>query len=173
MDTAPIWHFRQSRLISRCRKGILSSHDVSAFAREKDRSMATESGSPRQERWTLAVRRSFGIPDLASSEDARKTLVNALEDALRNNGWVTATHAVADPMADALLAFGAASDFDDELLGAEPPTEAAHRLVAKGLMVVDPEHLAYDVRGEYPPEVVAVAELALVRVMQCIREQPN
>jgi hypothetical protein len=135
--------------------------------------MTTESDPIREQQWAVVVRRSFGIPDLMSHEDARRALVKSLEAELRENGRLSATRAVADPMADALLAFGASSDFDDQLLFADPPTEAVHRLVAEGLMVVDPEHLAFDVRGEYPPEVVAVAQIALVRVVQSAREQSN
>jgi hypothetical protein len=135
--------------------------------------MTTESDPIRQQEWAIAVRRSFGIPDLMSHEDARMALVELLESELRENGWLSAPRAVAHPMADALLAFGASSDFDHQLIIEDPPTEAAHWLVAKGLMEVDPEGLAFDVRGEYPPEVVAVAQIALVRVVQSVRERPN
>lgn len=135
--------------------------------------MTTESDPIRQQQWAQAVRRSFGIPDLMSHEDARRTLAKSLEEELRRHGWLSATRAVADPMADALLTLGAHSDFDDQWLLTDPPTEAAHRLVANGLLVVDPEHLVFDERGEHPPEVVAVAQLALVRVIESAREHPT
>jgi hypothetical protein len=134
--------------------------------------MTSESDSIRQQQWVLAVLRTFGIPDMMSNDDARRALVGSLEEQLQENGWLSATRAVADPMAEALLAFGATSDLDDLLSSTDLPAEAAHRLISNGMTVVDPEHLALDVRGEYPPEVVVVAQLILVRAMQCVREHP-
>jgi hypothetical protein len=40
-----------------------------------DISMNAESGSHRQQRWLLVVRRSFGISDLVSNEEARNALI--------------------------------------------------------------------------------------------------
>lgn len=135
--------------------------------------MSTESDLIRQQKWALAVRRSFGIPDLASHEDARNALVEWFEEELRKSEWLSAPRAVADAMADSLMTFGASSDFDVQLLFADPPTEAAYRLMIKGRAEVDPDHLVFDVRDAYPPEVATVAELALVRVVQSAREQLN
>jgi hypothetical protein len=57
--------------------------------------MTTESDPIRQQEWAIAVRRSFGIPDLMSHEDARMALVELLESELRENGWLSAPRAVA------------------------------------------------------------------------------
>ncbi len=142
--------------------------------------MTPESDSDHQQQWTLVVRRSFGIPDLLGTEEARGELVKCLEEQLQENGWRSATRAIADPMADALMAFGVRSDLDDRLFRAGPsdsadrfPTrDAAHQLIDRGMTVVDPEHLVFDATGEYPPEIVAVARLALDRVFRYMDEQP-
>ena len=130
--------------------------------------MTAESASDRQQQWALVVRRSFGIPDLASNEDAREALVRSLQDQLQENGWQSLTRGTAEPIVDALIALGASGDQDDRVL---PPRDAAFRLIDKGLSVIDPEHLVFDMAFEYPPEVVAAVEQMLVRVSQHTREQ--
>jgi hypothetical protein len=127
------------------------------------------------------VRRAFGIPDTAGDEDARRALIGCLEVRLHENGWQVATRAIAEPMMDALLVLGANGDLDDYLCSLEmrestdafTTRDGAHRLIDRGMMVVDPEHLAFDVRGEYPPEVVAAAQQVLERVAQFVREPPS
>lgn len=136
--------------------------------------MTAESDSDRQQRWTLVVRRSFGVPDLLDAEQARRELVRCLEEQLLESGWRSATRAVADPLVDALLGWGVHGDPDDfpfAVAGAVPvgpfPTrDAARQLIDQGLSVADPEHLVFDPTEEYPPEVVAVAALALERVFR-------
>lgn len=142
--------------------------------------MTAASDADRQQEWILIVRRSFGISDLASGEDARRALVGFLEEQLQENGWHSATHAVADALTNALMAFGTTGELDDRLLAVELDVsadditvrDAALQLVGEGMTVVDPEHLAYDVRGDYPPAIVATAEVALQRVFHYAREQP-
>jgi hypothetical protein len=83
-------------------------------------------------------------------------------------------------MLDALIALGASGDLDDQMLPEElrVPAEsvntrdAAHRILDKGISVVDPEYLVYDTRSEYPPEIVAVAQQVLDLIFAYIREQP-
>lgn len=141
--------------------------------------MTAESASDRQLQWVLVVRRSFEIPDHVDNEDARRALVRKLEEHLHQNGWQSATRAIAEPMVDALMAFGASGDFDDRLLPVDLDVssetfvtrDAAHRLIDNGMMTVDPQHLVFDVTSEYPPEVIAVAEIVLDRVFQYAREQ--
>ena len=142
--------------------------------------MSNESDPDRQQQWTLCVRRSFGIPDVVGDEDARREIVRSFEDRLRENGWRSATRAIADPLVDAMLVMGASGDLDDLLLIAEqntvedtsPTRDAAHRVIARGLTVVDPEHLAFDVRSGYPPEIVETAGGVLDQVLQYRREHP-
>lgn len=142
--------------------------------------MSNESDSDRQQQWGLSIRRSFGISDLVGDEEARREIVRSFEDRLRENGWQSATRAIADPLVDAMMAMGASGDLDDLLLIAEPsisaetsPTrDAAHRVIDRGLTVVDPEHLAFDVRSGHPPEIVAAAGSVLYQVLQYIREHP-
>ena len=130
--------------------------------------MTAESASDRQQQWALVVRRSFGIPDPVSNEDAREALIGSLRDQLHENGWQSPTRGTAEPIVDALIAFGTSGDLDDRLL---PPGDAAYRLIDKGLSAVDPEHLVFDMMFEYPPEVVAAIQQLLDRVSQYVREQ--
>jgi hypothetical protein len=142
--------------------------------------MTAESASDRQREWVFVVRRSFGIPDLITDEDARETLIGSLEDQLRDNRWQSPSRAIAEPMVDALIALGTSGDLDERLLRAAPPLsdvtsanrDAAYRLIEKGLTVVDPQHLVFAVMSEYPSEVVATAQQALDRVGHYVREQP-
>jgi hypothetical protein len=142
--------------------------------------MTSESASDRQQTWTFLARRSFGIPESVGDEDARRILVSHIEIQLQENGWRSAPHAVAEPMLDALIALGASGDLDDQMLPEElrVPAEsvntrdAAHRILDKGISVVDPEYLVYDTRSEYPPEIVAVAQQVLDLIFAYIREQP-
>jgi hypothetical protein len=131
--------------------------------------MTPESVSGRQEQWALVVRRSFGIPDLATDEDARKALVGSLEEEFRECGWQGPALEIAEPIVDALMALGATADVSDRLL---PAGDAAYRLLSKATTAVDPQHLVFDVMSEYPPEVVAVAQQALDRIGHYLREQP-
>lgn len=133
--------------------------------------MTTEPDEIRQQQWALVVWRSFGISDAMTHEEARKALVASIEEQLRENGWTSAPRAVADPMAAALLTFGARSEFDSRELSTEVSVDEANRLVDHGLMVIDPEQLAYDVRGEHPAEVVTVAQAALARVIEYAGQQ--
>jgi hypothetical protein len=128
----------------------------------------------RQQEWELVVRRSFGVPDLVSHKDAREALIRCVEDELRENGWQIPARATAEAIVDALMKLGTVGDPDDTLLsGATLDTrEAAYRLIDKGLTLVDPEHLVFDVMSEYPTEVVAVAQNAMDRIFQYVREQP-
>jgi hypothetical protein len=142
--------------------------------------MASESASDRQQHWTVLARRSFGIPESVGEEEARTILVSHIETQLHEKGWQNAPHAIAQPMLDALIALGASGDLDDQMLprelrvSAESVTtrDAAHRLLDKGISVVDPEYLVYDARSEYPPEIVAVAQYVLDLVFAYIRETP-
>lgn len=78
--------------------------------------MTTEAASDRERQWVLVVRRSFGIPDLLGNEDARGALIGSLEAQLRENGWQRSIRAIAEPIADALMASGTSGDLDDVLL---------------------------------------------------------
>jgi hypothetical protein len=73
---------------------------------------------------------------------------------------------MSEPLLDALLALGTRSDLDDRLLSAEMGRNDASGLIDKGLAEIDPLHLVYDMRFEYPPEVVAAAQQVLNRVFQ-------
>lgn len=142
--------------------------------------MTDASGADRRQQWVLVVRRSFGIADEVSHEDARGVLVEVIEAQLRASGWQRAPHAVAGPMVDVLMAFGANDCLDEKFLPVELPDsgdaparrDLAHRLVDEGMTRVDPEHLVFDARGEQAPEVVATAEVALGRVFEYVRAQP-
>jgi hypothetical protein len=142
--------------------------------------MTSETSSDHQERWTLVARRSFGIPEEVGNEEARKLLVSRIEMKLQENGWQDAPHAIAQPMLDALIALGASGDLDDQMLPPErrvspegvTARDAAHRLLDKGISVVDPEYLVFDMRSEYPQEVVAVAQQVLDLIFEYLREQP-
>ena len=142
--------------------------------------MTAESASDRQQQWVLVVRRSFEIPDLVGNEDAREALIGHLLEQLQENGWQSPTRGTAAPIVDALMAFGASEEIDDQLLpvglGLSAPTfttqDVAYRLLDRAMTVVDPEHLVFDVMSELPPEVVAVTQQVLDRVFQYVREQP-
>ena len=128
------------------------------------------SGAPRrQEQWQIAVRRSFGISDLVADEDDRETLVRYFENELQASGWQSAPRAVAQPLVDSLMLFEVVGDLSDP---AFTTRVGAHRMVAHGIGVIDPEHLAYDVRFEYPPEVLLASQQMLARVEHFVREQP-
>jgi hypothetical protein len=87
-------------------------------------------------------------------------------------------------MVDALMALGVSGDPEDGLFNAElnaeqsvfsdplPTRDAAHQLIDKALTIVDPEHLVVDPTSEYPPEIVAAAQVALDRVFRYADEQP-
>lgn len=142
--------------------------------------MSDESDSDRQQQWVLSVRRSFGISDLVGDEDARKEIVRCFEERLRENGWQIATRAISDPLVEAMIVMGASGDLDDLLLVAEqsisaetsPTRDAAHRVIDRGLTIVDPEHLAFDVRSGHPSEIVTTADDVLYQVLQYMREHP-
>jgi hypothetical protein len=130
--------------------------------------MNAESTSDRQQQWELVVRRSFGIPDRVAGEDARKTLIGFFQDQLEENGWQSPTRGMCEPILDSLMALGASEDLDDRLLSAEMRRDAAYRLIDRGIAEVDPLHLVFDVRFEYPPQVVAVVQQVLDRIVQYI-----
>jgi hypothetical protein len=134
-----------------------------------DLSMTAESPSDRQQEWALIVRRSFGIPDLVSNKDAREALIGSLQEQLQENGWQSLTRGTAEPIVDALMSLAESGDPDDRLLR---PRATANRLIDKGLSVIDPEHLVFDMMFEYPPEVVTAVEQMLVRVSQHARGHP-
>ena len=134
--------------------------------------MNAESGSDRQQRWLLVVRRSFGISDLVSNEEARRALIEAFRDDLQENGWPNPTRGMCEPLLDALLAMGASGALEDRLLAADVPQDAAYRLIDTGIAEVDPMHLVFDRRFEYPPEAVAAAQQVLDQVFQYLREHP-
>lgn len=125
--------------------------------------MSAGSNADRQQEWVLVVRRSFGIPDLVSNEDAREAIIGSLLEQLQENGYQSPTRGAAEPIVDAFIAFGVSGDLDDSLL---PPGDAANRLIDKGLSEIDPEHLVFDMMFEYPPEVVAAVQKLLDRVSQ-------
>jgi hypothetical protein len=141
--------------------------------------MSDESDSDRQQQWVLSVRRSFGISDLVGDEDARKEIVRCFEERLRENGWQIATRAISDPLVDAMMVMGASGDLDDLFVAEQsvsaatsPTRDAAHRVIDRGLEVVDPEHLAFAVRSGHPPEIVTTAASVLYQVRQYMREHP-
>ena len=138
--------------------------------------MTAASGSDRREQWALVIRRSFAIPDDVGADDARKTIIGYLEGQLRENGWQGPTRTVAEPIVDALIAAGAGGDRDDPLALLSNATftgrDAAHRLLVMGLMIVDPEHLVFDARSGYPPEIIAAVEQVVDRVSHYVRELP-
>jgi hypothetical protein len=134
--------------------------------------MNAESGSHRQQQWLLVVRRSFGISDLVSNEEGRNALIENFQVDLRENGWQNPTRGMCEPLLDALLAMGASGDLADRLLAAEVPRDAAYRLIDKGIAEVDPMHLVFDKRFEYPPEAVAATQQVLDRIMHYLREHP-
>ena len=68
--------------------------------------------------------------------------------------------------------WGASGDLADRLLAAEVPRDAAYRLIDKGIAEVDPMHLVFDKRFEYPPEAVAATQQVLDRIMHYLREHP-
>ena len=127
------------------------------------------SASDRQEQWEVIVRRSFGIADFVAKNEARETLIRFFEDELRVSGWHSAPRSVAQPLADSLMVREVIGDLSDP---AFTTRDRAHRLVGHGIGVVDPEHLVYDARFEYPPEIIAAAQQMLARVEQYVREQP-
>jgi hypothetical protein len=134
--------------------------------------MNGEPDSPRQQQWHLVVRRSFGISDAVANEDARKALIEIFQAELRENGWQNPTRGMCEPLLDGLLALGTSGDLDDHLFSAEVGHNDAHRLIDKGIAEVDPLHLVFDTRFEYPPEAVAAAQHVLNRVFQYARENP-
>jgi hypothetical protein len=130
--------------------------------------MNAESTSDRQQQWELVVRRSFGIPDLVADEDAHSVLIGFLQDQLEENGWQSPTRGMCEPILDSLMALGASEDLEDCMLSAEMRRDAAYRIIDRGLAEVDPQHLVFDVRFEYPPQVVVVAQQVLDRIGQYI-----
>ena len=143
--------------------------------------MAVESVSDRQQQWALVVRRSFGIADPLPAHDAGEALVGSLEEKLRESGWQGPTRAIAVPIVEALMELGAKGDLDDRILAPEPRSsaadtprrDAAHRLIDRGLTIVDPENLVLDITSECPPEVVVAVEQVLDRIAQYMRGQPT
>jgi hypothetical protein len=131
--------------------------------------LTSDSASDRQEQWEIVVRRSFGVSDLVSKSEARETLIRVFEDELQVSGWHSAPRAVAQPLVDSLMVLEVIGDLSDPTFTTR---DRAHRLVGHGIGVVDPEHLVYDARFEYPPEIVAAAQQMLARVEQYVREQP-
>ncbi len=134
--------------------------------------MNAESDPHRQQQWLLVVRRSFGISDLVSNEEGRNALIETLQDDLQENGWQNPTRGMCEPLLDALLAMGTSGDLADRLRAAEVPQDAPYRLIDKGIAEVDPMHLVFDKRFEYPPEAVAATQQVLDRIIQYLREHP-
>jgi hypothetical protein len=130
--------------------------------------MSSESASERQRQWELVVRRSFEISDLAARNEARQALIGCLENYLQSNGWQSALRGVSEPIVDSLMVLEVAGDLSDPTFTTR---DRAHRLLARGVTVVDPERLVFDARFEYPPEVVAAVEEMLTRVERYAREQ--
>ena len=108
-------------------------------------------------------------------------IIESIEGQLHANGWHSATHAIAEPMLDALVELGANGGLDACLLVEEAGSpadatstrDAAHRVIDRAVSVVDPEHLVIDVPGEYPPEVLLTARQTVDRVVLYVREQPR
>lgn len=115
------------------------------------------------------MRRSFGVSDLTARNEARETLIGLFEVELRVSGWDGAPRAVAQPLVDSLMVLEVIGDLGDPTFTTQ---DRARRLVGHGIGVVDPEHLVYDARFEYPPEVVAAAQQMLARIEQYVREHP-
>jgi hypothetical protein len=136
---------------------------------EGDQPVTPGSASDRPQQWEMAVRRSFGISDLDNNHDARETLIGCLEDELQMRGWESAPRAVAQPLVDSLMVLEVVGDLSDPTFTTR---DRANRLVANGIGVIDPEHLVYDPRFEYPPEIVAAVQQMLARVEKYVHEQP-
>ena len=136
---------------------------------EKGVKMTQGSGSGRQEQWQIVVRRSVGISDSVANEEARETLVRCFEDELQVSGWESAPRAVAQPLVDSLMLLEVVGSLSDPAFTTQ---DRARRVIAHGMGVIDPEHLAYDARFEYPPEIVAATRQMLDRVEQYVRDQP-
>jgi hypothetical protein len=130
--------------------------------------MTSESASERQEQWERDVRRSFEISDLVADTEAREALIRFFEDELQVSGWNSAPRSVAQPLVDSLMAREVIGDPSDLTFTTR---DRALRLVGHGIGVIDPEHLVYDARFEYPPEIVAAAQQMLARVEQYVRER--
>jgi hypothetical protein len=133
--------------------------------------MNGESDSFRQQQWHLVVRRSCGISDGIADEDARRTLIEIFQAELQENGWENPTRGMCEPLLDALMALGTSHDLD-HALSAGVGRADAHRLIDKGIAEVDPLHLVFDMRFEYPPEAVAAAQQVLERVFQYALDNP-
>lgn len=130
----------------------------------------TQGSAPgRQADWQFVVRRSFGISDLATHEDARQALVKCFEDELQERGWQSAPRAVAQPLVDSLLLVEVVGNLDDP---AFTTLDGANRLIAHGIGVIDPEHLVYEAGFDFPPEIVVAVQEMLARVEQYVRGQP-
>ncbi len=129
--------------------------------------MSTEPDQQRQQQWELVVRRSFDISDVTAHQDARESLIGIFEGHLQANGWQLAPRGVAEPIVDSLLLLEVTGDSTDPTFDTR---DGAHRLIAHGLSVIDPEHLMYDMRFDYPQEIVAAAQQMLARVQQYSKE---
>jgi hypothetical protein len=133
-----------------------------------------------REQWALVVRRSFEIPDPVSDSEAQDVLVARVEGVLRDNGWTSATRAVAEAVLEAVVVVGASGDLGDLMPAADasgsdaglPIRDAALRVLDTGTTIVDPEDLVFDGSGDYPPEIVASVQQVLDRVNHYVREQP-
>ena len=133
-----------------------------------------------REQWALVVRRSFEIPDPVSDGEAQDVLVGRVEELLRDNGWTSATRAVAEAVLEALVVMGASGDLDNLIPAADvsrsdpsvPTREAALRVLDTGTTIVDPEDLVFDGSGDYPPEIVASVQQVLDLVNHYLGEHP-
>lgn len=141
--------------------------------------MDVEPGAGRHSEWAVAVGRSFGISESVSDTEGRKIVIKRIQGQLQENGWRGATRAIAEPMLDALIELGASGGLDAYLrrpeAGVSAETvgtrDAAHRVLDRATAVVDPEHLVIEVPGEYPSEILLVAQQAVDRVVVHVREQ--
>lgn len=131
--------------------------------------MTRDAASGRQAEWQMIVRRSFGISDLATHEDARERLVELFGNELQESGWTSAPRAVAQPLVDSLMLLEVVGDLDDP---AFTTLDGANRLIGHGIGLIDPEHLAYEARFDYPAEIVVAVQAMLARIEQYVREQP-
>ena len=130
--------------------------------------MSSDSASNRQQEWELVVRRSFEISDFVALDEARETLISCFERHLEANGWQGAPRAIAQPIVDSLMLLEVAGGLSDPTFATR---DGAHRILAHGISVVDPERLVYDARFEYPPEIVATTQQMLVQIVRYARQE--
>lgn len=132
--------------------------------------MTYDSAPDRQQQWELVVRRSFEISDAVAHTEARKTLIRSFEGYLQATGWQLAPRGIAEPIVDALMLADLAGNPSDPEFDTR---ESAQRLLAHGISVIDPEHLVFDARFDYPSEILTATRQMLARVERYWRERSD